>query len=117
MKPSFLIPAFEPDHRMVELVDRLLALGADDLIVIDDGSHRDKQALFDGLARKTGVTVLRHAVNLGKGRALKTGLNHYLLNRGPESPGVVTLDADGQHLPEDVMKVALELERDPASFH
>ncbi len=54
--------------------------------------------------RALGATVLHHAQNRGKGAALRTGFAHVAL----VSPGssVVTADADGQHLPEDVVRVA-----------
>jgi putative flippase GtrA len=58
------------------------------------------------------VHVLRHAVNLGKGRALKTGFN-FVLDRFPHLLGVVTADADGQHRVEDVVRVAEALEASP----
>src|SRR5262249_16001168 len=57
-----------------------------------------------------------HAVNLGKGQALKTAFNHYLLRCPQDSVGVVTADADGQHLPADVLRVAETLERGPATL-
>jgi glycosyltransferase involved in cell wall biosynthesis len=116
VKPAFLIPAYEPTPEFPKLVDELIALGAERIIVVDDGSRPEAAAIFGELESK-GATVVRHAVNLGKGRALKTGLNRFLVDAKPGSPGVVTLDADGQHLPKDVMRVALELERDPASLH
>ncbi len=55
------------------------------------------------------VTVLHHAVNLGKGAALKTGLNHFCFAM-PQASGVVTADADGQHLAADVLRIAARLE-------
>ena len=67
------------------------------VLVIDDGSS-------DGTgeaARKAGATVLRHEVNRGKGAALKTGFRWAVDNR---CDGVITLDADGQHLPEEIPK-------------
>jgi putative flippase GtrA len=52
--------------------------------------------------------VLQHAINQGKGAALKTGINHVLCNL-PECAGIVTADADGQHDPADILKVARRL--------
>lgn len=117
MKPCLLIPAFHPTRDLVPLVEELIALGAGKILVIDDGSRVESRPVFDELEKLGNVTILRHAVNLGKGRALKTGLNHYLLTRDSDSPGVVTLDADGQHLPEDVMKVAAALEQAPEALY
>jgi glycosyltransferase involved in cell wall biosynthesis len=62
---------------------------------VDDGSTDDTPLV----ARAAGATVARHAKNLGKGAALKTGLS-ILLNRGYE--WAFTLDGDGQHNPDDM---------------
>lgn len=67
------------------------------VIVIDDGSTDATGAA----ARDAGAVVLRHEVNRGKGAALKTGFQ-YALERNYD--GVVTLDADGQHLPAEISK-------------
>jgi len=67
------------------------------VLVIDDGS-RDATG---EVARAVGATVLRHEVNRGKGAALKTGFA-WALERGFD--GVITLDADGQHLPGEIPK-------------
>ena len=53
------------------------------------------------------VTLLRHAVNLGKGAALKTAINYALCNY-PGLLGVITADADGQHHPDDIERVAAQ---------
>lgn len=71
---------------------------ADAVVVVDDGST-------DGTgdaARAAGATVLRHDVNRGKGAALKTGFAWALAG---DFDGVVTLDADGQHLPAEMTKI------------
>jgi len=93
------IPALDAADTIARVVQRTLAMGAE-VVVIDDGSQ-------DGtgdVARKCGVTVLTHAVNLGKGRALKTAFDH-LFARGCDA--VVTIDADGQHPPEEMPRVLL----------
>ena len=91
------IPAFDAAESIAAVVRRTLALGAE-VVVIDDGSR-------DGtgdVARACGVTVLMHPVNLGKGRALKTAFDH-LFAKGFDA--VVTIDADGQHPPEEMPKL------------
>lgn len=66
-----------------------------EVVVVDDGStDRTAEA-----AREEGATVLVHAQNRGKGAALITGFDH-CLSRG--ATAVITLDADGQHFPEDL---------------
>ena len=94
MEYVVLIPAYKPDMRLVSLVDELLAAELP-VLVVDDGSQPEQKPVFDALAER-GIEVLRHAVNQGKGRAMKTGFNYLLLNH-PELKGVVTADCDGQH--------------------
>jgi glycosyltransferase involved in cell wall biosynthesis len=91
------IPAFEAAASIEAVVRRTLAMGAD-VIVVDDGSG-------DGTgdaARACGVPVLAHLINLGKGRALRFAFDH-LFASGYDA--VVTIDADGQHPPEELPKL------------
>jgi len=91
------IPAFDAVASIAAVVRRARDLGVE-VVVVDDGSA-------DGTgdaARACGVPVLTHAVNLGKGRALKTAFDH-LFARGYDA--VVTIDADGQHPPEEMPKL------------
>ncbi len=108
--PVVLIPAYKPDERLPQLVRRLRACGLD-VLVVDDGGGQDFLAIFEQVVA-AGAPVVRHAVNLGKGRALKTGLNEIQL-RWPQATGVVTADADGQHTPEDIVKVCNAMEQHP----
>jgi len=67
------------------------------VLVIDDGSSDDTSAA----ARAAGAQVIRHEMNRGKGGALKTGFARALDDR---LEAVITLDADGQHLPSEIPK-------------
>ncbi len=91
------IPAFEAAATVAPVVRRALAMAAD-VIVVDDGS-RDETG---EAARACGVPVLRHEVNCGKGRALENAFRHLFAN-GYDA--VVTIDADGQHPPEEMPKL------------
>jgi glycosyltransferase involved in cell wall biosynthesis len=102
---AVLIPARAPERQLQPLVQRLGDAGFGKILVVDDGSGPDFEPLFAAVARLPKVTLLRHAVNLGKGRALKTGINHFLNDAGGCS-GLLTCDADGQHAPEDIVRVA-----------
>jgi hypothetical protein len=68
------------------------------VLVVDDGS-RDGT---DEVARAHGATVARHVINRGGGAALRTG---YRLLADSDATVVVTLDADGQHLPEEMERL------------
>ncbi len=105
MNIPVLIPAYNPDKTFLSVATGLIDLGVEHIVVVDDGSGPESKFIFDELRNMKQCHVLQHAVNLGKGRALKTGLNHIYL-RFKEATGVITVDADGQHLPEDVLKVA-----------
>ncbi|HWZ50836.1 MAG TPA: bifunctional glycosyltransferase family 2/GtrA family protein, partial [Granulicella sp.] len=102
---AVLVPAWQPEERLAGLAASLLARGFGMVIVVNDGSDASCSALFEELALLPRVRVLQHAVNLGKGRALKTGINHFLTEL-PEMVGLVTADADGQHTAEDTARVA-----------
>lgn len=101
-----IIPAYEPDVQLVTLVQNLCQAGLN-LIIVDDGSGPDYEAIFEAL-NQAGVIVLHHSTNLGKGAALKTAFS-YVLNHLPNAIGVVTADADGQHLPKDIIHIAQTL--------
>jgi glycosyltransferase involved in cell wall biosynthesis len=104
-----VIPAYCPTEQLIDVAKALASFSTfAGIIVIDDGSGDRYRAIFDHLQTIQGVTVLRHAVNLGKGSALKTGMN-FALVKFPKIAGVVTADADGQHSPSDIRRVAERL--------
>ena len=106
---AIVIPAFQPDRR---LLDVLLGLAGSrhSVVVVDDGSARECRPIFDQAAAMERVVVLRHATNLGKGAALRTGFNHVLCET---EELLVTADADGQHDPADILKVAAVAAENP----
>ena len=69
-----IIPAYEPDEKMIRLLQTLQEAGIERIVVVDDGSGNEYRNLFEQ-AKQLGAIVLTHAVNLGKGRALKTAFN------------------------------------------
>jgi putative flippase GtrA len=103
-----LIPAYNPGEEMIWLVAELSQRGFREIVVVNDGSDEPCHAFFTKLKSMPGVHLLQHAVNLGKGAALKTGFN-YIYCELPQVQGIVTLDADGQHLPGDAALVAAAL--------
>ncbi len=111
MRPVILIPSLNPDERLLHLVDELMRSDFTDIIIVNDGSRADCAPVFDSLVQM-GCRVYTHAVNLGKGRALKTGINEYL-NEYPDRSGVITADADGQHSVEDIRRIAKAMEKWP----
>ena len=112
MKVTAVVPSYEPDEKLIQVVDGLLAEGFDDIVVVNDGSHEGHLQPFAEAAERPGVTVLRHEVNKGKGRAMKTAFAWCVENR-PDIDGVVIVDGDNQHRPKDAMAVAEAMCREP----
>ena len=69
-----VIPAYQPSETLPDLVKKVVAAGYG-VIVVDDGSAPDKQWIFEQLNNLSGVVVLHHVENTGKGAALKTMWN------------------------------------------
>lgn len=93
-KTIALIPAYNAAQFLQPVVEGALK-AIPDVVVVDDGSADGTSEV----ARKAGARVVRHEKNRGKGGALKTGFQ-YALEQGFDA--VVTLDADGQHLPAEI---------------
>src|ERR1700733_6043163 len=108
----FLIPAYQPTESLCDLLKEIRARDSSHIVVVDDGSGPDYEAIFRCVTQLPGTSLLTNAVNLGKGAALKHGINHILVHH-PACIGVVTADADGQHSPDDVLKVADDLKANP----
>ena len=111
----FLIPSYQPTDTLCDLLQAIRMHDSSEIVVVDDGSGSDYQAIFQRATQVGGTTLVRNAVNLGKGAALKHGMNHILVNH-PSCIGVVTADADGQHSAFDVLKIATELRGRPDSI-
>lgn len=97
MRTAVVIPAYNEERTIREVAARALAQGFA-VIVVDDGSS-DRTA--DRLAGSE-VVLLRNETNSGKGASLWRGMK-YALDEGAET--IVTLDADGQHAPEDIPRL------------
>ena len=105
---SVVIPAYKPDEKLLVLLDDLSAIGFSDIIVVDDGGGLDYAHIFDKVAERPGCTVLTHELNRGKGAALRTAFT-YVNEARRNGIGLVTADADGQHLPDDIRNCALKM--------
>lgn len=103
-----IIPALNAERTLGKVVQATREQLAN-VLVIDDGST-DRTS---DVAREAGAVVLRHEVNRGKGAALKTGFA-YALER--DSEAVITLDADGQHLPGEIPKFLAEWQQSHADL-
>ena len=102
MNTIIIIPALNPDEKLISYV---IQAGEKQILIIDDGSSDDCRFIFDFLEEKEECIVLRHAINMGKGRALKDAFNYCLTNLSQTASGVITVDSDGQHSVEDVLRM------------
>lgn len=110
MKIIALIPAYEPEENMLDLLENIKKDTDMDIVVVNDGSSDACKDIFS--KAKEFAKVLEHEVNKGKGRALKTGLNYINDNYRGEYI-VVTMDADGQHTIKDALKICDLVKKSP----
>jgi glycosyltransferase involved in cell wall biosynthesis len=107
---SVVLPSLDPDEKLLTVIDGLLAQGFDDIILVNDGSKPENLHYFETAAAHPQVHILHHQKNLGKGAALKTAFRWFLENRR-DRQGVVTVDGDAQHHPEDTVACASHMVR------
>ena len=91
-----VIPAYKPDEKLTKLVEKLNNNHLN-IIVVKDGPCE-----YD-FSKLNNIVILEHEINMGKGAALKTAFKY--LKAQQASGTVVTSDADGQHLVEDILKL------------
>ncbi|MDD5464078.1 MAG: glycosyltransferase family 2 protein [Candidatus Moranbacteria bacterium] len=101
-KIFILIPAFNEETVIREVITEIRKAGYENIIVVDDGSADNTQIAAQ---KEIGVISLRHSINRGKGAAVKTGIEAAKM-LGADI--VVTIDGDGQHNPDDIARM-LEL--------
>ena len=97
---SIVIPVFNEAPSLAKLLGEIRSLGLPraEIIVVDDGSS-------DGSAEaalQSGASVIRHPYNIGNGAAVKSGI------RAARGRLIVLMDGDGQHKPEDILKLLAE---------
>jgi len=97
MKITIGIPAYNEEKNIALIITKLKKI-TDSIIVCDDGSTDSTSIIAESL----GAIVIKHPKNLGYGSAIRS---IFLKAREINSEGLVTIDADGQHKIEDIMKV------------
>lgn len=107
-----VIPAYQPDKALLKTVSDLLkdkygsvySSQYPKILIVNDGSTSPESLrIFSVLAAMSGVELINHDKNMGKGAALKSAIKYA---ESKNVPFIVTADADGQHLPEDIIKIA-----------
>ena len=92
-----VIPTYNHKEHLRRVVENTLPLGFP-VLVVDDGSTDSTPEILTSLS---GLTAIRHEKNLGKGAALLTGFAAV----ASKADWAVTLDADGQHNPEEILSL------------
>ena len=100
---GIIIPSLDPTEKLIELVENLHKNNYFNVIVINDGSAKSYNKIFDKLEKDLYVKVLKHEINLGKGQALKTAFL-YMLENKKDIEYLITVDSDGQHQINDINK-------------
>lgn len=107
-----VIPAYEPDEKLLGVLNDFTRQTSYRIVVVNDGSSEACRPVFDAVRSFDRVTLLTHEVNKGKGAALKTAFR-YIGENYPSDETVMTVDADGQHLVSDALRVAQRLNGQP----
>jgi glycosyltransferase involved in cell wall biosynthesis len=105
-----LIPAYNEEKKIFQVVADLQRYGYANVLVVNDGS-KDQTS---GQAKSAGAEVLEHVMNRGQGAALRTGIEYIADIYGPTA--IVTFDADGQHQPEDIEKLVRPIFKNEADI-
>ena len=108
---GIIIPSYKPDKEIMMEFIKNLKENYKYIIVVDDGSGEEFNDFFQEI-QNLGIDVLKHNINLGKGRAIKTAFN-YVLNTYSNLIGVITADCDGQHYLADIIKIDKKLKENP----
>lgn len=98
VRVAVVIPVYNESASIADIIERVLQQHPDQLIVVDDGSTDDTVNIVSAMP----VTLLQNDGNQGKGTSLISGMR-YALEQGADL--MVTLDGDGQHLPEDIPRL------------
>ena len=115
MNYVIIIPSLEPDEILLPYIHKLISAGIKRIIVVNDGSSRKCDCIFDEISNIKECDVLTHEINRGKGAAIKTALKFYIAHCDGFD-GVITVDADGQHSVRDVMRMCEAMAEHPDSF-
>lgn len=110
MNSIIIIPALNPPEHLIAYVDELIRSGVSKLLIVDDGSSKEKQQIFHELGMRPECHILVHETNKGKGRALKDAFSYVLSQEDYKGMSVITADSDGQHLVKDILRLDAKIQ-------
>lgn len=100
MNIAIIIPSYNPTKKIIKLVKELQK-DFKNILIIDDGSTKETKEIYKEL---NNVKIIYHNTNKGKGESLKTGIKEL-----KNIDAFITVDADYQHKPKDVIRIKEEL--------
>ncbi len=103
MKNIVLIPSYKPNLKLIKTVEEIQNKLNVDIVIVDDGGKEEYLEYFK-VCQIKGCIILHHEENKGKGAALKTGIN-FIKENYSNIENIITVDADGQHSPDDILKL------------
>lgn len=107
-----VIPSLDPDEKLMQVIRGMVEAGFPQVVVVNDGTAQEGLGPFREAETVPECTVLGYEVNRGKGHALKTAFA-WIRENLPDCRGVITVDGDNQHTPEDTVRVGLAMEENP----
>ena len=96
---SIILPAYNEEKSIKQLLESLPNDKTIEIIVIDDNSTDNSTGEAKKVKHNKNIKLLKHKINKGYGGAIITGINH------SNGEVVVTMDSDGQHCPQDILKL------------
>ncbi|MCX6156731.1 MAG: glycosyltransferase family 2 protein [Ignavibacteriae bacterium] len=105
-KLTIVVPVYNEEVSLKILLPSLIKFTNENntrLIIVNDGSTDGSDAIIEPYSRDAGFTYIRHKKNKGYGAALKAGIET------ADTEYVVSFDADGQHLPEDILRLQAKI--------
>lgn len=114
MKIVVIVPEYNENERAVKTIRNILKNFKGQILVVDDGSSDNSFQLISKKFRNNPrVKIVHHLINLGKGSAMKTGVEMAWKMGGA---AVIFIDADGQHNPKYIKKFEEKLVDFPIVF-
>lgn len=110
VKDCALIPAYNEEATISEVVTKIKRASILPIVIDDNSSDRTSE-----LAKKSGAIVIKQSSNMGKGEALRSGINYVLDNR-PKIENLIFIDADMQYQPEQAALLLEPLKKKEADI-
>ena len=104
MKNILLVPAYNPDNKLLQLINSLKQIDNLSILIINNGNDNTFDHIFNSIDKLPNIIVYKVLKNQGKGFGIKTGIE-YILKNFNFIDNIIFSDADGQHTFEDIKKI------------